>query len=45
MKKKGKKIGEMTNSRVLWERKPQTQVVHNKKGYTRKTKHKNQIVQ
>lgn len=40
MKKKKKTIGEMTNSRVLWERKPQTQIVPNKKAYTRKEKHK-----
>lgn len=40
MKKKKKRIGEMTNSRIQWERKPQTQVVPNKKGYTRKEKHK-----
>lgn len=41
-KNKKKKIGEMTNSRILWERKPQTQVVPNKKSYTRKNKHKNE---
>lgn len=39
-KKKKKRIGEMTNSRIQWERKPQTQIVPNKKGYTRKNKHK-----
>lgn len=29
-KKKDKRIGEMTDSRILWERKPHTQVVPNK---------------
>lgn len=38
--KKNKTIGEMTNSRGMWERKPYTQVVPNKKAYTRKQKHK-----
>lgn len=29
-----------TKPRVTWERKPQTQVVPNKRAYTRKQKHK-----
>lgn len=29
-----------TKARVTWERKPQTQVVPNKKAYVRKPKHK-----
>jgi hypothetical protein len=37
---KKKTIGEMTNSRGTWERKPVTQIVPNKKGYNRKKKHK-----
>lgn len=35
-----KTIGAQSQSRGVWERKPQTQVVPNKKGYTRKKKHK-----
>jgi hypothetical protein len=38
--KKKKTIGEMTQGRGTWERKPQTQIVPNKKAYNRKKKHK-----
>lgn len=38
MNKKVKK--KASNPRIIWERKPQTQVVPNKKGYTRKEKYK-----
>lgn len=42
-KKKGKTIGEMTNSRMFWGIKPNTQVVQSKKNYTRKEKHKGKV--
>lgn len=38
--KKKTKIGEIVGNRVMWERKPQVQIVPNKKAYSRKQKHK-----
>ena len=39
-KKKGKRIGQMTNSRLMWAINPVTRKTENKKAYKRKTKHK-----
>jgi hypothetical protein len=42
-KKKKRTIGEMTNSRKMWERKPQTQVVENKRRKNDRKKIKERI--
>lgn len=44
-KKKKRTIGEMTNSRQLWERKPQTQVVDNKRRRNNRKKVRERIKQ